>query len=490
LSSLTDDSPTEIGRDYGRRLYVPTTVDPYVDAMQRVTDKEVFNRAVGKQSELKKPYDADSYEGMEYLREETETGRPLERGNLLGADNMIVPPATGLNDPVYPPAITFEDLIKGVKKKKTAKEVEEERDRPVDDQIIFPVDEIEPLPRGDVEDDRKEEDRPFKPVDDIPETTEEMVPPPKEPPVTPYQPPIDNEDMPPPQDIPERIEDVPVDYQLRMTLTTTLAQTADSGDTIIGTGSVNSWLVLGFWEWTVSSTTEGITVTQIRGLDARRTRVEFTLDIGGLVSGTVEVIVTATNTLSADVVSATNRIEVTQPSIVINGDMELNSNWTKIFGTAFFTAAQSSTQNHTEGGTYSWRIEVTDNGALSSNYGIKSDAFLPATVAGNSYKVSGWFWANDFRVTSPWQGQITIGAIEGDGSGIKASTTFSGANASGANGEFTPNTWTFFEFEYTESDNGGLGRTELWIHLPNGLWTVKPIVYFDDIRVVLSRIGA
>lgn len=42
-------------------------MESYVDSMKRTTDRAVFNQAVGKQSELKKPYASVSYGEMEYL---------------------------------------------------------------------------------------------------------------------------------------------------------------------------------------------------------------------------------------------------------------------------------------------------------------------------------------------------------------------------------------------------------------------------------------
>lgn len=63
MSSIRCKKPT--GKDYGRRPYV---ANDYQSAMRRVPDKSMYDQALIKQSEFKKPYrrDIGSYEEMEY----------------------------------------------------------------------------------------------------------------------------------------------------------------------------------------------------------------------------------------------------------------------------------------------------------------------------------------------------------------------------------------------------------------------------------------
>jgi len=66
MSSKTKSGPPKsIGRDYGRKPYISSPEDHYIDVMKRVTDSAMFNQALMKQSELKKPYVEDNYEEME-----------------------------------------------------------------------------------------------------------------------------------------------------------------------------------------------------------------------------------------------------------------------------------------------------------------------------------------------------------------------------------------------------------------------------------------
>jgi len=66
MSSKTKSGPPKsIDRDYGRKPYISRPEDHYIDVMKKVTDAAMYNQAVMKQSELKKPYLEGSYEEME-----------------------------------------------------------------------------------------------------------------------------------------------------------------------------------------------------------------------------------------------------------------------------------------------------------------------------------------------------------------------------------------------------------------------------------------
>jgi len=63
-------------REFGRKPYMDILADPddpgselpYLDRMRLVTDKAMFDQRLEKQSEMKKPYLAADYEGMEHWR--------------------------------------------------------------------------------------------------------------------------------------------------------------------------------------------------------------------------------------------------------------------------------------------------------------------------------------------------------------------------------------------------------------------------------------
>jgi hypothetical protein len=72
--------------------------------------------------------------------------------------------------------------------------------------------------------------------------------------------------------------------------------------------------------------------------------------------------------------------------LVVNGDMELNSNWTGQATEAGDTTVQSAAQKH--GGSYSWRIKVD-----ATVEGIRSDDFQ--VTSGETYYVGFWVYMID-----------------------------------------------------------------------------------------------
>lgn len=83
--------------------------------------------------------------------------------------------------------------------------------------------------------------------------------------------------------------------------------------------------------------------------------------------------------LSWGATAVTKPVDPSDPTIV-NADMELNSDWTASSG----TWAQSSTQNHTPSGTYSWK---NTNGAGGVVY-----QDIAGFVPGTEYTVTVWFY--------------------------------------------------------------------------------------------------
>lgn len=87
--------------------------------------------------------------------------------------------------------------------------------------------------------------------------------------------------------------------------------------------------------------------------------------------------------------------------LAVNGDMELDSDWTAITGAAPSINQRSSTQKH--GGTYSRRVVATQNGQ-----GIEGNEW--SMVVGHTYKISLWIYTNDsvhIRVTAA-VGDVTL----------------------------------------------------------------------------------
>src|SRR5205814_4404691 len=70
--------------------------------------------------------------------------------------------------------------------------------------------------------------------------------------------------------------------------------------------------------------------------------------------------------------------------LVVNGDMELDSDWANIPGAVPTTNARSSTQVHT--GTYSRHVVTS-----AAGQGIQSDPFT--LVAGLTYIITAWVYA-------------------------------------------------------------------------------------------------
>lgn len=63
---MASNKPSGITRDYGRRSYIETDPEPYMDHMKRVTDFQKYQEALERHSEWKRPYISDDYEQMEY----------------------------------------------------------------------------------------------------------------------------------------------------------------------------------------------------------------------------------------------------------------------------------------------------------------------------------------------------------------------------------------------------------------------------------------
>ena len=148
-----------------------------------------------------------------------------------------------------------------------------------------------------------------------------------------------------------------------------------------------------------------------------------------------------------DLSSATYKWTLVQK--IINGDMELDSNWND-YGSPSLNE-RSSEQAH--GGTYSRKF----TGAY--NAGIKSDTFT--TVTGQEY--TGEFWIYPVDCT-----EFNIFIKRGDDSG----------NSYGAYGisGLTANTWNKYEFTYPETAGGSSAYIALY---------KANTYYVDDVSIIL-----
>lgn len=127
------------------------------------------------------------------------------------------------------------------------------------------------------------------------------------------------------------------------------------------------------------------------------------------------------------------------------GGSEISGGWTTYSSS---TMTMQSTEQKYEG-NYSLKFVAT------TNYDGVRTIFNSATLAGSKYKVSGWIYST--------QNLVYVFARKGDNSGDHTGQLFS----------ITPNQWNFFQYDYTETNDGSGGYVCLmsWT-LTSGTWYV------------------
>lgn len=124
-------------------------------------------------------------------------------------------------------------------------------------------------------------------------------------------------------------------------------------------------------------------------------------------------------------------------NLIINPDMEDNSNWSPL--NTPVSDGQSNEQAHA--GTFSWKFVTDEEGG---DQGIFSDNFTTAT--GDSYGCTLWVYPDD--TTS-----VGIDVRQGDGVGNAYTATHT---------SLIENEWNEISFFYTESSGGGSARLEIY----------------------------
>lgn len=152
--------------------------------------------------------------------------------------------------------------------------------------------------------------------------------------------------------------------------------------------------------------------------------------------------------------SSTTILFVAEGEHIINGDMELDSNWSNVNTPP--VNERSNTQKH--GGAYSRRF------TSDSQYdGIAGDTFL--TITRETYNVELWV----YQACINGAGDFTIGIVQGDGSGWAYGPSLP---------SLTKDTWVKVEFSYTESSGGNQAAIKFYDDLSalqDGDW------YVDDV---------
>jgi hypothetical protein len=143
-------------------------------------------------------------------------------------------------------------------------------------------------------------------------------------------------------------------------------------------------------------------------------------------------------------------VELPSTNLVVNGDMELDSNWANVNSPS--TNERSTEQVHS--GTYSRKCVAT-----GYNEGVRSDNYT--TTNGKTYYVSCWIY-------SPNMSEMVLIAVSGDGAHYPIVNTLGGTN----------NTWVPVTYSYTEAYEGSVGYVIIRGSSPGNSFFV------DDVHVI------